>query len=239
MKKLDGVPPINQFFSPRKILRIVKRVLKSTVAIDKLLRKRVEGAKSNEQAYKECFNKAWFDVMDVIPLDPPTHVMENWEKDTEFARQFFCGTNPVMIEVATDPKKQLSKQMNDFLGGQLQTLADNKQLLFVSYDDLADVVENGKNPHQSYPLPVKPFGGPNGEPLLNEAILNGEAAPQDQPRYCYAPIVTFTYDPSNDELDVLAIQLERTKDARVYTKNTCGENEWLFAKVGDIMLILP
>ena len=43
-------------------------------------------------------------------------------------------------------------------------------------------------------------------------------------------IVTFIYDYGTNELDVLGIQLVRTDDARVYTKNTSGENEWLFVK---------
>ena len=43
-------------------------------------------------------------------------------------------------------------------------------------------------------------------------------------------IVTFIYDYGTNELDVLGIQLERTDDARVYTKNTSGENEWQFVK---------
>ena len=59
---------------------------------------------------------------------------------------------------------------------------------------------------------------------------NGSQAPQNEPRYIYAPIVTFIYDHSTDELDVLGIQLERTDDAPIYTRNTSGKNLWLFVK---------
>ena len=86
---------------------------------------------------------------------------------------------------------------------------DHKRLLFVSYDDIAEL---GVNPHQAYPLP-----------------MNSDR-PQNQERYCYAPIVAFELDHEREELSVLGIQLERTPDAKVYTKQNTGENEWLFVK---------
>ncbi|KAK1734493.1 lipoxygenase [Skeletonema marinoi] len=114
-----------------------------------------------------------------------------------------------MIEVAKDPEKQLSKNIvNHFGKNKLQELTDKNQLLFVSYDDLADLKVN---PHQMFPLPMNDESGPDGGP-----------APQVHPKFFYAPIVAFTYDYDKDELDVLGIQLERTDDARVYTKNTCA-----------------
>ena len=122
-----------------------------------------------------------------------------------------------MIEMAKDPEKQLSKNMIEYFGkDKLQALADKNELLFVSYDDLAELKVN---PHQMFPLPQNNESGPNGGP-----------APQVHELYFYAPIVAFTYDYEKDELDVLGIQLERTDDARVYTKSTCGENEWLVVK---------
>ena len=66
--------------------------------------------------------------------------------------------------------------------------------------------------------------------MNNESGPDDGPAPQVHPKFFYAPIVAFTYDYDKDELDVLGIQLERTDDARVYTKNSCGENEWIAVK---------
>eukprot|EP00984_Skeletonema_dohrnii_P016989 scaffold7652_cov195-Skeletonema_dohrnii-CCMP3373.AAC.6 len=221
MKKISGdVPPLNQFFSPRKIVRLILRLTTNDLALDTVLDD-VNNAKSQEEAYKACFTKPRIGRFGILPNPrnflPPPYAVDNWEKDSDFARQYFCGTNPVMIEVAKDPETQLSKNMvNHFGKDKLQELADKNQLLFVSYDDLADLKVN---PHQMFPLPMNDASGPDGGP-----------APQVHPKFFYAPIVAFTYDYDKDELDVLGIQLERTDDARVYTKNTCGENEWLAVK---------
>jgi hypothetical protein len=220
---MDGPPPINQIFSPRKIVRLIIRQAKMSVAMRMEVLEQVENAESAEEAYNSCFTEARIGKLGILPnpcgniLPEPAHVLDNWEKDEAFARQFFCGTNPVMIEVAKNPEKQLSKNFAVVFGrDKLQDLADKNQLLFVSYDDLADLKIN---PHQAFPLPQNNKSGPDGGP-----------APQEYPQYCYAPIVAFKYDNEKDELDVLGIQLERTDDARVYTKNTCGENEWLVVK---------
>jgi len=220
MKMMDGAPPINEVLSPRKLGRLILRILKTQLALDTVLDD-VNNASSQEEAYKACFTKpriGWFGVLpNPQNFLPPPYAVDNWEKDSEFARQFFCGTNPLMIEVAKDPEKQLSKNIvNHFGKNKLQELADKNQLLFVSYDDLADLKVN---PHQMFPLPMNDESGPDGGP-----------APQVHPKFFYAPIVAFTYDYDKDELDVLGIQLERTDDARVYTKNTCGENEWIAVK---------
>eukprot|EP00985_Skeletonema_marinoi_P005913 scaffold2572_cov75-Skeletonema_marinoi.AAC.1 len=221
MKKIsDDFPPINQVFSPRKLVRLLLRLASSFLAIGSVLDD-VNDAKSQEEAYKACFTKPTIGRFGVLPnprnFHPPPYAADNWEKDSDFARQFFCGTNPLMIEVAKDPETQLSKNIVSHFGkDKLQELADKNQLLFASYDDLADLKVN---PHQMFPLPMNDASGPDGGP-----------APQVHPTYFYAPIVAFTYDYDKDELDVLGIQLERTDDARVYTKNTCGENEWLAVK---------
>jgi len=220
MKMMDGAPPINEVLSPRKLGRLILRILKTQLALDTVLDD-VNNAKSQEEAYKACFTKpriGWFGVLpNPQNFLPAPYAVDNWEKDSEFARQFFCGTNPLMIEVAKDPEKQLSKNIvNHFGKDKLQELTDKNQLLFVSYDDLADLKVN---PHQMFPLPMNNESGPDDGP-----------APQVHPKFFYAPIVAFTYDYDKDELDVLGIQLERTDDARVYTKNTCGENEWIAVK---------
>ena len=78
-------------------------------------------------------------------------------------------------------------------------------------------------PHETVEAPVD-------ESNTLESGPDGGPAPQVHEKYFYAPIVAFTYDYEKDELDILGIQLERTDDARVYTKSTCGENEWLVVK---------
>lgn len=235
MKKMDGFPPINQLFSPKKIVQLLLRL-----AAVEMIMYDVEGdidnAKTMEEAYQACFTDVAIKrhgfisnfreslrhrvvAARVVPnFLPAPYAVDNWEKDSAFARQFFCGTNPVMIEVCSNPESQLSKNLVDHFGKEmLQDLADKNQLLFVSYDDLADLKVN---PHQQFPLPQNDASGPDGGP-----------APQDHPAYFYAPIVVFKYDYDKDELNVLGIQLERDDDARVYTRDTCGENEWLVVKV--------
>ena len=217
---MDGAPPANQFFSLRKIVQLVVRVQKAGLGL-RNVQDNINDAKTQEDAYTACYTKETIGRFGIIPNPtnflPAPYSLNDWEKDSAFARQFFCGTNPVMIEVAKDPEKQLSKNLVDYFGkDKLEALAEKNQLLFVSYDDLAELEVN---PHQMFPLPLNKASGPNDGP-----------APQTHPKYFYAPIVLFTYDYDNDELDILGIQLERTDDARVYTKNTCGENEWLAVK---------
>ena len=207
MKMMDGFPPNNQL-RQEKISAIATATEEIKLA-EKAAARNVEVAESKEVAYESCFGDDGF--------PEPMHAMENWEKDTEFARQFMSGANPVLLKVAKDPIRQLSKNMVKHFGEKkLQELADKKQLFFVSYDDLAELEVN---PHQAYPLPMNKSSGPNGS-----------QASQNEPRYTYAPIVTFVYDFSKDEMDILGIQLERTDDAPVYTKNTSGKNLWLFVK---------
>lgn len=213
MKMMDGAPPLNQVFSPKKFVRAIRRALQAQIALKRLGGEAAaDEAKTKEAAYQAYFTKAKLFKVLPNPLDllpKPKYVVDHWEEDTEFARQFLAGTNPVMIEVA---KKldQLPDNMVEYLGKQeLQDLADDKRLFFVSYDDIAELEVN---PHQAHPLP------------------KNEGKPQNQPRYCYAPIVAFVLDKAREELDVLGIQLERTPDARVYTRNNSGENEWLFVK---------
>ena len=219
MKMMDGAPPLNQIWGVKKFARFFLRQETSSMAIDSV-RDKVDNAKTQEKAYKACFTKKrrFFGLLpNRLNFLPRPYAVDHWEKDSEFARQFFCGTNPVMIEMAKDPEKQLSKNMVEYFGkDKLQALADKNELLFVSYDDLAELKVN---PHQMFPLPQNNEIGPDGGP-----------APQVYETYFYAPIVAFTYDHEKDELDVLGIQLERTDDARVYTKSTCGENEWLVMK---------
>ena len=47
-------------------------------------------------------------------------------------------------------------------------------------------------------------------------------------REFYAPVIVFELDESRKELDVMGIQLDRTDDARIYTKD--DGDDWLYAK---------
>lgn len=208
MKMMDGAPPTGHVFSAAKIFSLIRLVAKINRSSDKMARC-ADSIASKELAYESCFDGEGF--------PKPSYAMERWEEDTEFARQFLSGANPVMIEVAKDPVKQLSKNMVSYFGEEkLQELADKHHLFFVSYDDLAEL---NVNPHQAYPLPMNDSSGPNGS-----------QAPQNQPRYFHAPIVLLMHKEETDELDVLGIQLDRNDNAQVYTKNNCGKNLWLFVK---------
>lgn len=210
---MDGPPPLNQFWSPKKIVRALARVLEAEIAF-KMLGKEdaVDKAKTKEAMYQACFTKAQLfgafpNLLNTLPT--PKYAIKHWEEDKELARQFLCGVNPVMIEVAKE-LDQLSDNIVEHFGEErLQDLVDEKRLFFVSYDDLADLQAN---PHQAYPLPMN------------------DITQQNQERYVYAPIVAFVLDKVRKELDILGIQLERTPDARVYTRDSSSENEWLFVK---------
>ncbi|KAL7550855.1 hypothetical protein ACHAWF_014055, partial [Thalassiosira exigua] len=212
MKMMDGPPPLNQFWSPRKLVRYIRRSLEAEATFEILGGEdAVDNAETREAAYEACFARERLFGILPAPHDifPKPWVVEHWEKDKEFARQFLCGVNPVMIEVVRD-LGQLSDNMVGFFGrDRLRGLVNEKRLFFVSYDDLADLEVN---PHKAYPLPTN------------------EGARQDQELHFYAPIVALVLDEGRRELDVLGIQLERTPNARVYTRDNSGENEWLFAK---------
>eukprot|EP00571_Detonula_confervacea_P012828 CAMPEP_0172300922 /NCGR_PEP_ID=MMETSP1058-20130122/2916_1 /TAXON_ID=83371 /ORGANISM="Detonula confervacea, Strain CCMP 353" /LENGTH=743 /DNA_ID=CAMNT_0013010869 /DNA_START=154 /DNA_END=2385 /DNA_ORIENTATION=+ len=213
MKMMDGAPPLNQIFNAKKLVRLIRRALQTLIAYDRLGgRDAAANAETKEAAYQTAFTKSQLlgifpNPLDVLPL--PKHTVEHWEEDKEVARQFLCGTNPVMVNVAKEIG-QLSDNIVDYFGNdKLQDLVDEKRLFFVSYDDLADLEVN---PHQAYPLP------------------KNKDKPQDQPRYCYAPIIAFVLGEDRKELDILGIQLERTPDAPIYTRDNSGVNEWLFVK---------
>ena len=207
---MKGAPPLNQIFGAKKIIRLIGRVLQTSIAYNALGGKdAAENTETKEAAYQAAFTEAKVGLLRILPnplnvLPRPEHVIKHWEEDKEVARQFMCGTNPVMLNVAKEIG-QLSDNIVDYFGkDKLQGLMDEKRLFFVSYDDLADLEVN---PHQAY--------------------RNG---PQDQPRYFYAPKITFVLGEDRKELDILGIQLERTPDARVYTRDNSKPNEWLFVK---------
>jgi arachidonate 15-lipoxygenase len=200
MKMMDGAPPLEYFFSVDKFKRLIKRAVLLSVGLS-MTNNRVDRA-SAENMFKEFFT-------DISPLVPkPKHLLKHWEDDKELARQMLCGLNPVMIEVAKD-LAQLSDNIAAHFGAkELQELINEKRLFFVSYDSIEELKVN---PHQAKPAPEND-------------------APHDDPRPFYAPIAVFKLDKDREELDIMGIQLERTDDAKVYTKKDDG-NDWLFAKM--------
>jgi arachidonate 5-lipoxygenase len=211
MRMMTGPPPLDYFFSPKKINRVIVRIIQDKIA-QHLREDEIKAAKTMEDKLKTMFTESKIAKVFNNPLDfhpRPTYCINHWEEDTYVAKQFLCGTNPVMIKAAKSMGEISKELVNHFGPKYLQDLIDEKRLLYVSYDDLAELTTN---PHQAQPLAVNPN------------------ATQNQPRYFYAPIALFALDEARQELDILGIQLERKSNARVYTKNTSEKNEWMFVK---------
>jgi hypothetical protein len=221
MKKMRDPPPVEYFFSLAKIGKILIRFIENMVA--QYLRKdEIEAAKNVEDKFKAMVAEPKLEGLilerfnNPLNFHPrPTYCIDHWEEDKYVARQFLCGANPVMIKVAKSMGEMSKELVNHFGNKYLQDLIGEKRLLYVSYDDLAELTTN---PHQAKPLAV------------NSNKMKSEYAAQNQPRYFYAPIALFILDEAREELDILGIQLDRKSDARVYTKNSSEPNEWLFVK---------
>jgi len=205
MKMLDGVPPLEYFFSARKVTDILIRSLKNMIA-DVVREDDVEKAPTTEEKFKEMFTEP-SDLL--LNFHPRPACIDYWEDDKYVARQFLCGVNPVMIRVAKKMDDISADMVNFFKPEYLQEMIDEQRLLYVSYDDLLKL---STNPHQAYPF------------------VYNEGKPQDQSRYFYAPFALFLLDQKRQELDILGIQLERKQDARIYTRSNSEKNEWLFVK---------
>jgi hypothetical protein len=216
MKMVKGVPPLRYFFSPSKIFRLFTRSIILNLGF-MLTNQNVENAKTHEKKYEAMFTDStiWGWIPNPFDLVPkPVHVIHNWDDDEEFARQFMNGVNPLMISVVKDPETQLTKNLLDFFqaddkGVNLRALAHDKRLLYVSYNDLAELEVN---PHQAYPSP------PN------------EGVPPTEPRYFDAPVIVFKLSRNREKLKILAIQLDRDPNAEVYSKQTTDKTTWLMAK---------
>jgi arachidonate 5-lipoxygenase len=177
----------------------------------------VKNAETYEKKYEAMFTKStiWGWLPNPFNFVPkPIHVIDNWDDDAEFARQFMNGVNPLMLSVVKDPEKQLTKNLIDFFQDpdkdvDLQALTNAKRLFYVSYHDL---VELKVNPHQAYPSPPN-FG-----------------VPLTEPRYFDAPVIVFELSPNRQQLKILAIQLDRACNADVYSKQTTNEHTWRMAK---------
>jgi len=201
MKMVQGTPTALQLAS-FALKRIVPRI--GLILPFLGLRDDAE-ANASEEKFRAIFTNN--------PIPKPTHVLNTWESDKEFARQFINGVNPIMISVVKDVNEQLTDELVTFFKEDatvsLEALAQDKRLFFVSYDDLVDLKVN---PHQAYPK------------------ANNPDKPQDEPRYFNAPVIIFQLSQDRQELDILGIQLERVKGAEVYTASTTDQNMWLFVK---------
>ena len=213
MPMLKGIPPLEYWFSRRKFVRLIKRIVLTTVGLS-ITASDVEKAPA-EKAYKAFFTKPKI-LGGLIPnplnfVPEPKQTLARWEDDQEFARQFCNGVNPLMIERVKDLKKQVTPELQEMLKSSvdLEILMKEQRLFVVDYKWLADLKVN---PHQAYPLPMNPD------------------KTQDQPRYFQAPQVVLSLDESRENLDVLAVQLEQDKDSQVYSSASTDDATWLFVK---------
>jgi hypothetical protein len=146
MKMVKGVPPRQYFFSLKKIGRLIKRSLRLSVGLGST-KKNVDEAKTYEGKFKAMFTKTNIlgglvrNPLDLVPQ--PGNLLNTWDDDKEFARQFLNGVNPVMIQVVKDVDTQLTSEIIQFFAGDqtidLHALADDKRLLFATYEDLMDL----------------------------------------------------------------------------------------------------
>jgi hypothetical protein len=116
MKMVKGVPPRQYFFSLKKIGRLIKRSLRLSTGL-KSTEKNVEKAKTYEGKFKAMFTKKTilFGIRNPLDLVPqPGNLLNTWDEDKEFARQFLNGVNPVMIQVVKDVDTQLTSEIVQF-----------------------------------------------------------------------------------------------------------------------------
>jgi hypothetical protein len=161
MKMVKGVPPRQYFFSLKKIGRLIKRSLRLSVGL-KSTENNMERAKTYEGKFKAMFTKKTllFGIRNPLDLVPkPGNLLSTWKKDKEFARQFLNGVNPMMIQVVKDVDTQLTSEIVQFFATEaprrqtsrcwgahqrvetidLHALAEDKRLLFATYEDLMDL----------------------------------------------------------------------------------------------------
>lgn len=158
-------------------------------------------------------------------LLPTPDVVETFEEDLEFSRQFLAGYHPVMIQRCLDPESELTSNILAFAtseGLNVTELAEDNRLYYASYHELDRL---SKNPHDALP-----------EANNENSDLDGDGINDDIQFYFHAPIVVFIVQPSEEDIDdqvlnVFAIQLDRNTSARVFSRNTSTEEEWLAAKM--------
>jgi hypothetical protein len=224
-KMAAGPPPRSMIFRPKKIARIIRRVLENEITQRIVSPKAFELEKegNTEEAFKHLFSKSR--ILGLFPnkfqfIPPPEYAIKNWEDDSFQGRQFLNGVNPVMIKVAKE-LGDFSEEISNELGkDELQKLIDEKRLFYVSYDELTEFEPApGKNPHQAYPLP------------MNKELRETDPHRIHQPRFFDPAIAVFTLSEDRMTLVPKAIQLSREENAKVYTKdNVSSPSEWLLVK---------
>ena len=202
MKMLDGPPVREDWFSAKKIARILRRTIRGLrfgYDRDEAVKAR-DKTKGTEKYYKASFSDDKIGLLNKVPnpfngLPKPEYCIDNWKKDKYQASQFLAGVNPVMIRVVTDVDEQLTSEIKAKLGvDKLKQLCDDKKLFYVSYDDLERLEDKW---HHAWPEKMNP-----------DATLEQKA----EKHYFHAPISVFYIDGEN-ELDFLGIQLTRTFNA--------------------------
>jgi hypothetical protein len=164
MKMVKGVPPRQYFFSLKKLGRLIKRSLRLSIGL-KSTEGKVDKAKTYEGKFKAMFTKKTilFGIRNPLDLVPQAgYLLNTWDEDKEFARQFLNGVNPVMIQVVKDVGTQLTSEIVQFFATNahrrqasrcceahqqdhtidLHALADDKRLFFATYEDLMDLKKN-------------------------------------------------------------------------------------------------
>lgn len=211
MKKLDGAPPKDYWFSRTKFRRLIERIARTTIGLS-IAGSEVAKAPTKKK-YEAFFTQSrWFGIIpnpfNLVPV--PAYTLRKWNTDKSFGYQFMNGVNPLHLSVVTDISKQLTLELQTFLEtDKLKTLQDEKRLFVVDYEWLADLKVN---PHQALPLPM------NDVPQMN-------------PRYFQqAPVVVLELGKNRKQLHPLAIQLERGTGAKVYSKSTTDADTWMYVK---------
>jgi hypothetical protein len=186
MPMLKGVPPLEYWFSLRKFKRLIKRIVLTAVGL-RLTADKVEKA-SPEDKYKALFTSPTI-LFGLFPnplhlVPEPAYVVNHWEEDTEFARQFLNGVNPLMIERVRKLDNQVTAELRASLQDKfdLKQLTDEKRIFVVDYKWLANLKVN---PHQALPEP------------MNDV-------PQNNPRYFQAPQVFLKLDEDRQNLKCLS-----------------------------------
>ena len=233
--RAEGVtspPPLEYFFSMRRILGTIKAIASFVFGL------RLNAAQVAAAPTARERSEAWFSSDTIrggafrVPnpfkglVPKPQRLIENYQSDQEFARQYLAGTNPVSIRVCTDPSTQLTPGLLRYCNEhdvEVERLVAEKRLLFANYHEL-DAVQD--NPRSALPK------------TLNPDIVESD----DNLRYFEAPIIVFELHPNRHDMDIVAIQLKQDNDVdvednveekspEVYSRSTCSEAEWFMAKL--------
>jgi len=220
MKMVDGVPPIEYWFSLKKTLRVVVRGLTTVVGLS--LNPLSDTDTASMENYEKIFKLKGLGIANpLLPL--PETAFAKWAEDSEFARQFFNGVNPIMIEAVRDVPEQLSPELVEHFVSDgttnLDALSKANRLFYVNYEELDQMV---KNPHQAYP---EAYNNPTY--TTDQEILDRVGK---EPRYFKAPMILLQLSPNLEDLQILGIQLDRSPGSKVYTALNSDNDEWQFAK---------